>query len=190
MSGSPSTPTSLLTLCQNNQPEGWEKLKILYGKLILYWCWQAGLAEEDRYDVFQDVMLTLVSKIHTFRRDHPNARFRSWLRSVTNSRISDFYRHKQKEPLLYENFQNWSASHLEEPDSQTENEERDILFQQIFHLLKSEFSEQSLEAFRLMSLRGSTSEEVGKTLGMSAGAVRAAKKRIVDRIRGEFEELL
>ncbi|MDO4573796.1 MAG: sigma-70 family RNA polymerase sigma factor [Planctomycetia bacterium] len=187
MSDNHETPSSLLTQCKKNLPEGWERMKVLYGRLILYWCKNAGLQENDRYDVYQDVMLTLVKNIHQFRKERPGDKFRKWLKTITHSRISDFFRKQQQQPILKDMAE---FSEREAIRNTREAEEVEILFQQLFQLLKSHFDAKTLEAFRLMNRPGSTSEEVGKELGMTAVAVRAAKKRVMDRIRKDYGDLL
>ena len=168
-------------------------MHILFGRLILYWCKNAGLNGDDRNDVYQDVMLTLVQNIHSFRKNNPNDKFRKWLRSITRTRIVDFYRRKQTEPQNIEHLSNFeSPTPLENEAENPEEEqiENELLFQQLFELLKKNFSSQTMEVFRLMCYRGATSEEVAKTLGMTPTAVRAAKKRVLDQIRLQFGDLL
>ena len=185
------TPSSLLTQCKQNQAEGWQKMHMLFGRLILYWCKNAGLSGEDRNDVYQDVMLTLVQSIHSFQKNSPNDKFRKWLRSITRTRIVDFYRKKQAEPHYIEHLSRFETQDLPEAENPEEEKiENEILFQQIFELLKKNFSPQTMEAFRLMCYRGATSEEVAKILGMTPTAVRAAKKRVLDQIRKQFGDLL
>ena len=184
------TPTSLLTQCRNNLPEGWEKLRVLYGRLILYWCRQANISTEDQYDVYQEVMLSLVKGIHSFRKENPDDKFRKWLRTVTNSRIADFYRQHANDPRYLESLSRLTLENEEETDPAARIEENNILFQQLTELLKVHFSPQTIEAFRRMNQRGATSEEVARDLGMTATAVRAAKKRVFDQIKKQFGELL
>ena len=187
------TPSSLLTQCKQNQAEGWQKMHMLFGRLILYWCKNAGLNGEDRNDVYQDVMLTLVQNIHSFQKTSPNDKFRKWLRSITRTRIADFYRKKLVQPQNIEHLSNFESENLPGNESQIPEEEQienELLFQQIFELLKKNFSSQTMEVFRLMSYRGATSEEVAKILGMTPSAVRAAKKRVLDQIRQQFGDLL
>ncbi|MDO4859090.1 MAG: sigma-70 family RNA polymerase sigma factor [Thermoguttaceae bacterium] len=187
------TPSSLLTQCKQNQAEGWQKMHMLFGRLILYWCKNAGLNGEDRNDVYQDVMLTLVKSIHSFQKNNPNDKFRKWLRAITRTRIVDFYRRKQTEPQNIEHLSRFESQTLSENEMENPEEdqiENELLFQQIFELLKKNFTPQTMEAFRLMCYRGATSEEVAKILGMTSSAVRAAKKRVLDQIRQQFGDLL
>jgi len=188
------TPSSLLTQCKKNETEGWQKMHVLFGRLILYWCKNAGLNGEDRNDVYQDVMLTLVKNIHSFRKENPNDKFRKWLRAITRTRITDFYRQKKAEPQNVEHPSTFESLPLEtESQLETREEElaeNEILFQQLSELLKKDFSNQTMEVFRKMCRRGATSEEVAQELGMNPSAVRAAKKRVMDQIRQQFGELL
>jgi RNA polymerase sigma-70 factor (ECF subfamily) len=57
--------------------------------MIRAWCVKWGLQSSDADDVAQDVLLKLLNAMRNFRYD-PSRSFCAWLRTVTQSALSDF----------------------------------------------------------------------------------------------------
>ncbi|MDO4629727.1 MAG: sigma-70 family RNA polymerase sigma factor [Planctomycetia bacterium] len=189
---STKTPTSLLTQLRNNKDEGWERLKILYGKLILYWCAQKSVPEADREDIFQNVMISVVNGFAHFEKTETGHTFRGWLRNITQNRIADFYRNKGERPhevpFLLDNNLEWSATSISEEENE---EEQRLLTHQVMKLIARHYEgKEKLWELLQLSIRGEiTSEQASQELGMTPSAFRQQKSRLVHSIREEFGEL-
>jgi RNA polymerase sigma-70 factor (ECF subfamily) len=57
-------------------------------------------------------------------------------------------------------------------------------------LIRDEFEEQTWQAFWLTTVEDRSSTDAAVALGMSAGAVRKAKARVLHRLRQEFGDVL
>ena len=65
----------------------------------------------------------------------------------------------------------------------------DRLLRRGLELIRPEFQDHTWGAFCLTTLEGRSSKEAGSQLGMSAGAVRNAKSRVLKRLREELDEM-
>lgn len=163
----------------------WARLVELYSRLVLYWCRQADVPTQDRRDILQDVFRAAFASIDTFSKSEPGDSFRAWLRSVTRSRIMDYYRARKRidvvpaEPLL--------ETLAKQPESDAEEKEEDILTRQARRMILKKLDETTRLAIELLT-QGLTSREVGEKLGMKPGTVRQAKRRVKQMLK-EFEGL-
>lgn len=186
-----STSTSLLRRLQANQAEAWQRLVDLYGPLIWHWCRQADLQPEDRADVFQQVFQSVFRKIGDFRRDSHQGTFRGWLLVMTQNRIRDHFRRQARQaPAAGGTDAHRRFLALEDPD---DDSQATSSFHPVSHLLhrtleaiRPEFEPQTWQAFWQTSVEGQNSTEAAQALGMTPGAVRKAKARVLARLRYEL----
>src|SRR5262249_58500367 len=89
---------SLLERAQARDPAAWERLVALYAPLVLHWCRQLGLREDDLADVFQDVFGAVAAHLAAFHRERGGGTFRGWLRTITRNKVTDHYRRHRREP--------------------------------------------------------------------------------------------
>ncbi|HYT88663.1 MAG TPA: sigma-70 family RNA polymerase sigma factor [Gemmataceae bacterium] len=192
---SASTSSSLLRRVQGHDQEAWSRLVDWAGPLVYFWCRKAGLAAEDREDVFQDVFLKVSRGITTFDTSAPGSSFRGWLLTITRRAIIDLARRRLNEPRAvggseaYQRLCAVSEAELSSggpsaPDSQ---EQRSLA---ALALIRGEFTEQTWRAFWRSAVDGLSAPEVAAELGMTPLAVRKAKSRVAARLRQEFGDLL
>jgi RNA polymerase sigma-70 factor (ECF subfamily) len=193
-----STSTTFIVRLHSREHQAWERLKQIFGLLVLSWCRPyPSLQQSDRQDIFQDVFLTAYQKIEQFHKEEgQNQSFRGWLKSITNSRINDYLRKKQKQPqLLSDTRMELVGTSLQvEPahdESVVEQSERLQIYRRALEIIRNDFEEQTWNAFiRMVTSKGMTSREVGEELGMTPAAVRRAKSKVIKRIREEFGDVL
>jgi RNA polymerase sigma-70 factor (ECF subfamily) len=70
-----------------------------------------------------------------------------------------------------------------------EDEGERALFARALDLIRGEFEERTWSAFWRTAVDGRAAKDVGADLGMSAGAVRVAKSRVLRRLRQELGDL-
>jgi DNA-directed RNA polymerase specialized sigma24 family protein len=63
------------------------------------------------------------------------------------------------------------------------------VMRRVLDLLRPEFAEQTWQAFWRTAVEGQPAVEAAADLGMSAGAVRVAKCRVLHRLRAELGAL-
>lgn len=207
-----STSTSLLQRVRLRDDDAWSRLVRLYGRLVLYWCRQAGLQRADRADVFQEVFRSVAVHIDGFRRDRQGDTFRGWLRAVTRSKIQDHFRTRQREPAaqggtdIQERLQHapdlLSAEEFSDveivgdaageagEDPATEAAEKSLLMEQALQLAREAFEERTWQAFWRTTVDGVATDIAAKELGISSAGVRQARSRVLRRLREEFSGLV
>jgi RNA polymerase sigma-70 factor (ECF subfamily) len=198
MSGGPpssATSRSLLARVQADEPEAWERLVHLYAPLVLRWCRAAGLQDQDAADVFQDVFQAVVAHVGGFRKERQGDTFRGWLRRITQNKLRDHFRRLDREaPGVGGSSARERLAQLPGPtpaervDLAPDNGERG-LFVRALDLLRAEFEERTWVAFWRTAVEGQAPRDVAADLGMSAGAVRVAKSRVLHRLRQELGDL-
>ena len=78
---------------------------------------------------------------------------------------------------------------LPEEDSAVDQTANRVLVQRMLELVRDEFTENTWRAFWQTAVEGKPAQEVGAGLGMSAGAVRVARCRVLQRLREELGDL-
>jgi RNA polymerase sigma-70 factor (ECF subfamily) len=182
------TPASLLErLRDSNTPEAWERLVFLYTPLIYSWARQAGLQEADAADLVQDVFVTLVQTLPSFDYDRHKS-FRRWLRTITLNKWRD--RQKKRQPVPGD------PSLLREELSAPVDEQfwevdyRRQLVQRALAIMSRDFQPATWKAFWEQVVEDRPAAAVAAELGLTVGAVYAAKVRVLNRLRQEMTGML
>ncbi|HKB40770.1 MAG TPA: sigma-70 family RNA polymerase sigma factor [Gemmataceae bacterium] len=182
----PPTSASLLERLRDSAAEdAWLRFVQLYTPLLLHWARRAGLREPDDADLVQDVFALLVRKLPEFRYD-PRKGFRNWLRTVTLNRWREILR-KKSPPAATD-----TLDQLPGPAGEPfwEAEYRQHLARRLLEVMQSEFEPTTWQACWQCVVEGRAATDVGRELGLSPGAVRAAKCRVLGRLRRELDGLL
>jgi RNA polymerase sigma-70 factor (ECF subfamily) len=178
------TSSTLLGRVRADEAGAWDRLVALYAPLLHHWCRRWKLQEEDLADVFQEVFKTLVVHIGAFRRQREGDTFRGWLYTITRNKVLDHVRrrgHEAGAPLA-----EVPAPEAPPPADPEEAEATRRLFLRGLDLIRPEFEERTWKAFWRTAVDGLAPREVAVELGMSSGAVRVAKCRVVQRLREEL----
>jgi RNA polymerase sigma-70 factor (ECF subfamily) len=183
--GEPSS--SLLVLARGGDPWAWDRLVRLTSPLVHRWCRCGRVPEADIADVGQEVYWSVVARLRAFRRDRPGDSFRGWLRTITHSKICDYWR-RQKAQRAAEAGP-WPPEE-EAEDGADLSAERRLLFQRAVELIQAEFEERTWLAFWRVEIDELAPTEAAAELGMSVNAVYLAKSRVRKRLRDEFADLL
>ncbi len=183
-----TTSASLLErLRQPAEQESWTRFVKLYTPLIFYWARRTGLQEDDAADLVQEVFTLLVQKLPEFQYA-PGKSFRGWLRTVTLNK----WRERQRRRVVAAVGDESHPEAVANPDDEAfwETEYRQQVFTRAFELMQSEFQPATWKACWEQVVAGKPAGVVAAELGMTAGAVRAAKFRVLCRLRKEFEGML
>ncbi|MBV09627.1 sigma-70 family RNA polymerase sigma factor [Rubinisphaera sp.] len=192
------TSLSLIQRLRNNDDTGWQRLNELYRPLIHYWCRKNQLSESDAEDLTQEVLAIVSAKIDSFQHGSDKDTFRGWLRVITRNQVLMHLRTSKNSPqgiggttvLGWINNIPANGEESEEIDQQTQNTEQQILFQKSLELIQSEFETSTWTAFIQTAIDGRTTANVAADLGLSNGAVRTARYRVLRRLRSEFGDVL
>jgi RNA polymerase sigma-70 factor (ECF subfamily) len=173
----------------------WDRLVGLYAPLVFRWCRRCDLAEQDLADVFQDVFQAVATHIASFRKERQGDTFRGWLRTITQNKVRDHFRKLGREPGgaggtdAQIRLSSLPAA-LAPDEGDADDEQAELgLFGRVLDLIRGEFEDRTWQAFWLTAVEGRTPKEVAVDLGMSPGAVRVAKSRVLRRLREELGEM-
>ena len=211
-----STSGSLIARVRANEVDAWERLVHLFAPLVYHWCRRARLQEHDTEDVFQEVFESVHAHVRKFRKEGPGDTFRGWLFTITRNKIRDHFRSRAREPRgeggtdAHRRLAQVSAP---EADARASGERRDAnleplcvvdldadssadawpehdLVRRVLELIRSEFRETTWKAFWRTAIDERTAPEVAAELGLSPGAVRVAKSRVLRRVREELGDTI
>ena len=160
----------------------------LYRPAIVVLARRRGLSAADADDVAQEVCRSVADAVGTFEPGlglPGQARFSTWLATIADRKTIDALRRARARPASGHAF---DAVAARDTDSRLLRfEVRRRLFQAAAADLQTAVSPTAWEAFWRTAIDGDSAERVAKTLGMTAGAVYAAKARtmrkLVERIR-------
>ena len=183
------TPSSLLDrLRQPFDPDAWSRFVTLYTPLIYSWACRAGLQEQDALDLVQDVFVILLRVLPTFSYDRDRS-FRRWLRTVTlntwrnvRKRAENRVQGLAVDASLVPGFSELEAA--------WEAEYRQYIVGRAFCVMRADFQETTWKACWEMVVSARPAAEVAAELGLTLGAVYAAKVRVLNRLRVELQGLL
>jgi RNA polymerase sigma-70 factor (ECF subfamily) len=190
------TSSSLLDRARAHDQAAWDRLVKLYGPLVYRWCRAAGLQAADAADVGQEVFRAVARGVAGFRRGRDDGTFRGWLRTITRTKLADFFRCQPPGgagaggpdgPRL---LQQLPVPEGDEPSREAVADETRLLFRRAVELIRGEFAEGTWRAFWQVVAEDRRPAEVAADLGVSVNTVYLAKSRVLRRLREEFADLL
>ena len=180
------TSISLMRDIKQNVPQAWVVMVDLYGPLVCAWCRRARMGREDIADTTQEILLAAWAGIEGFRRERPNDTFRGWLRTIARNKICDFFERHKNHP----DAEGGTAAYRrmnELPVSEELYDEVSVelaeLFRRALALVETDFAEHTRRAFWMTVVEERSPSGVAKELGMTEGAVRNAKYKVLRRVR-------
>jgi RNA polymerase sigma-70 factor (ECF subfamily) len=192
----PSTATSrsLLDRLKADDAAAWDRLIRLYAPLVFRWCRRWDLPEQEIADILQEVFQAVSTHIASFRKERAGDTFRGWLRTIARNKVRDHFRKEGREPAgaggtdAQIRFLRLPAARLPDDDESSEKRADRGVVGRALELIRDEFEERSWRAFWLTAVEDRIPKEVATELGMSPGAVRVAKSRVLRRLREELGE--
>jgi RNA polymerase sigma-70 factor, ECF subfamily len=184
-----SASTSLIQRLKTHDTEAWQRLLDLYVPLVFSWCRRSGMQADDSADVVQEVFAAVMRGIAGFQYRGPKDTFRGWLRTITRNKIRDSYRKRAGQPVAlggsdaHQRFMEVAAI---EPGDSPESGPVTSLIRRALELVRSEFEDRTWQAFWLATVEQQSSSDVAQKLGMTPGAVRQAKYKVLRRLRQEL----
>jgi RNA polymerase sigma-70 factor (ECF subfamily) len=146
---------------------------------------------QDADDVAQEVFRAAAVSLASFRRDRPGDTFRGWLRGITRHMVLQHFRRADSRlegggSDALQRLLEVSDPHAEEDPA----EQLGALYHRALELIRGDFEEQTWQAFWLTVVEGRSPSLIAPDLGLSAGAVRQAKARVLRRLKEELGDLI
>ena len=193
-SSSTATHRSLLQRARLRDAAAWERMIALYGPLVLGWCRAWGLREADAADAFQEVFQAVAAHLPGFHRGRAGGTFRGWLWTITRNKVNDHYRRDAREPAGIGGSEARDllarVAGAGPPDEAGGEAADTALLHRALAMIRGEFEPRTWEAFWHTAVDGRAAADVAADLGMTPGAVRVAKSRVLHRLRTDLEDLL
>jgi RNA polymerase sigma-70 factor (ECF subfamily) len=181
-----TTPVSLLErLRRPDESLAWERFVELYTPLLFAWARRVGLSEQDAADLVQEVFVLLLRKLPEFAYDAGKS-FRGWLRTVALNQWRATLRRK----AVPRSAADPDEQPAPEAEAFWEAEYRQHLAGRALAVMRAEFQPATWMACWECVVHDRPATEVAAELGLTVGAVRAAKFRVLTRLRQELDGLL
>jgi RNA polymerase sigma-70 factor (ECF subfamily) len=184
------TPASLLErLRQPFDPEAWARFVALYAPLIYDWGRHAGIQDTDAADLVQEVFVTLLQVLPTFTYNRHQS-FRRWLRTITLNKWRNLSKQPGRRIGRYSSQDLEAAAGPAEVEALWEAEYQQHLAGRALAIMRADFHESTWKACWETAVKDRPAAEVAAELGLSVGAVYAARFRVLDRLRQELHGML
>lgn len=195
------TRGSLLKRLRNwEDQESWRAFFDTYWRLIYNFSIRSGLTHEEAQETVQDTVVAVARSIGRFEYEPRVCRFKSWLLSVTRSKIANQLARRARQPA---GWTDPASGQSEEtpllnrlPDERTDplentwdEEWQKNLMDTAIQRVKSRVSIEQFQMFDLFVLKGWPAGEVARTLGVTLGHIYVAKHRVSKLIRKEIQAL-
>jgi RNA polymerase sigma-70 factor (ECF subfamily) len=189
------TRQSLLVRAQTGDSSAWKDLTALYRPLLVGWLRYQAVPVNEVDDLVQEILLAVVQNLPSFSHSGRVGAFRGWLRTIAHNRACDFWKARSRlQPAAGGSSMVETLGQLEDPDSELNRlwdaEHDRYVLRCMLELMELEFEPTTVQAFRRVTVEGAASADVARELGISVGAVYAAKSRVLGRLREEAEGLI
>jgi RNA polymerase sigma-70 factor, ECF subfamily len=193
MSEFPETRKSLLVRIQGPQDEeAWWEFVTIYRPVVYRFARKRGLQHADAEDLVQRVMISVRRAIGNWDADPAKGRFRSWLARIAQNAIINALTRRPPDVAAGGAAGCGVLEEEPEPDHQVqqnlEREYRRSLFRWAAERIRPEFRDGTWDAFWLTTVDAMGVEEAGRTLGKTAGAIYAARSRVMLRLKEEIQK--
>ncbi len=194
----PSLSTDFLESVKQREPAAWARLVVVFGPIVYRWCRCSGVRQADVPDITQDVFATVARGIGDFQRRKEHGSFRSWLATITRSRIRDFRRRDLRHQCAsggsaaFERLRQIADSNQVSDDLDSSISEANIetsIAQRTMQIVRAEFEPTTWQAFWMTTMDDMTPAAVAQSLGQSLASVYQARSRVLRRLRQRLSEL-
>jgi RNA polymerase sigma-70 factor (ECF subfamily) len=183
-----TTSVTLIDQARAHDQGAWSRLVYLYTPLVAHWCRRWGVPGDDVEDVIQEVFQAVAMGLKNFRRASQNDTFRGWLHGITRHKVLTRFRRPTLKGQGGTEFYNQLVAIPEvdpdddDPDSERGDAMGDV-YRRAFEIVRGEFEPRTWDLFWQAAIEGTPAEEVAARFGVSAGAVRQAKSRVLRRLK-------
>lgn len=194
----PETRHSLLVrLHDTANDDAWREFVRIYEPAVYRFARRRGLQHADAVELSQEVLAKVIRSIPGWDTSRSKGSFRSWLFTVARSRLIDAWRASARsKAALGESLGSVPLEGVVDhnPGDELNSELRKEMIRVAAESVRPEFQVSTWDAFSRTAITGESIATVAAELGLSAGAVYAARSRVLARLRevvrrtwGDFE---
>jgi RNA polymerase sigma-70 factor (ECF subfamily) len=191
MREAPATrPSLLVRLKDSRDDEAWARFVEIYGPLVYEYGRRQGLQDADAADLTQEVLQAVARSAGEFRYDPSRGSFRSWLFTVARTKRINLGVREAKQvhgrggsEVIRQLDQVTGRDTADAEAAEWERAFEQRLLDWAAGIVRAEFKESTWRAFWRTAFEKQSPQQVAGDLGISVGAVYAAKSRVLARLR-------
>jgi RNA polymerase sigma-70 factor (ECF subfamily) len=179
--------------------QSWRVFFDTYWGLIYHVALKAGLTEAEAQDVVQETIISVSKQMPTFEYDAANGSFKGWLLRLTQWRIADQFRKRQRgikrgEPGPSTSTGTATIERVPDPagpalEALWNQEWESNLMRAALARVKRKVKAKQYQIFDFAVLKGWPVSEVARTLGVNSGMVYVTKHRLSRLMQKEIARL-
>lgn len=194
MTHTPTTRASLLLRLRDPlDHDAWVEFVALYEPVVYRVLRRSGLQDADAVEMAQELFLAVNRSIERWQPGAEHGSFRGWLTRVARNLVVSWVRRQRRQvPTSSLQLDELLEADIVEAGPETDefdHELRRALFHRASEQVRNEVRPQTWQAFWEVSVAELSITDTAKKLGMSVGAVRVAKCRIIARLREIVAEM-
>ena len=190
------TSTSLLEAAKANRPGAWPKLVELYGPFVYGWCRHWGIEPGDAHDLVQEVFQAVAGNIERFNHEQPGSSFHGWVWTIARNASCKYFAARSRRPTAVggSEMQARLGQVPSPPEEPTEDcppvGQKAACMRRALEMIRGDFQPQTWHAFWRNVVDGRPLADVAQEFGLTKGAVRQARYRVLTRLREQFGQLI
>lgn len=195
MREAPETRQSLLLRLRDPQDhQAWAEFLAIYEPLIYRLATRNGFQDADARELTQEVLLAVAGAIDRWNPDPKRGSFRGWLFRIARNLMINFLAKRRSRPLTigdtdFNRLLNEQPVAACEESHYFDQEYKRQTFHWAAEQIRSEFRENTWQAFWLTSVDGEAVKEVATKLNMTVGSVYVSRSRVMARLRKVIERV-
>jgi RNA polymerase sigma-70 factor (ECF subfamily) len=191
----PTTRASLLfRLRDPRDHEAWVEFVAIYEPAIYRQLRKSGLQDADARELMQELFVAVNRHVGRWEPAKERGSFRGWLRRVARNLVINWMKNGQRRTIAFGGpeadtlFDDLQAQGCPE-SAEFDRELRRSIFHRASETVRLEQSPKAWHAFWETAVAGNSPADVARQLGMSPGAVRVAKCRVLSRLRDVVSDM-
>ncbi len=178
----------LLRLGETSNDEAWREFVELYEKALYRYVRSKGLQDTDANEVVQQVLMAVHHKVDGWSNSG-TGRFRAWLLRVASNLATNVVRKQCRQRMqiggttVNEVLKGASSTAHQDATDEEELQWRQWAFCWASSRVQHDVADKTWQAFWLTAVEYEPPGDVAAKLGLSIGAVYAAKCRVMQRLR-------
>jgi RNA polymerase sigma-70 factor (ECF subfamily) len=158
----------------------------IYGPLVFAQARRLGLREDEAEEVMQQVLLKLLEKLPGFAYDRSKGSFKGLLKKIVREQAIDLGRRQRARVEVPESL----AAPEQDLDAAFEREWLQAHLETALDRVRNEVKPTTFQAFDLLVLKEWPVARVAEFLGQTPNHLAQSKRRVLQRLRAQLEELL
>lgn len=187
MTESPETRQSLIVrLKDGHDQQAWGEFLEIYRPVVYRLAVAKGLQHADAEDIVQQVFASVAGALDRWQPDAARARFRTWLTTIARNAILNALTRRTADRASGDTIERERLAQYPSEDAASQLlllESRREIFHWAARRVREEFEPATWDAFWLTAVEGREVEEVARLIGKKAGAIYAARSRVMRRLK-------